>query len=77
MENIITPVQLINNHTNNGNKATLKIGSKFQWDPKYASKETPSFDSFKSEIENFYEYKLVFGYEGAVGQSIYMVTSVK
>ncbi len=77
MENIITPGQLISNHASNGNKATLKIGSKFQWDPKYASKEIPSFDSFKSEIENFYEYKLVFGYEGAVGQNVYMVTALK
>ncbi|GAA4205407.1 hypothetical protein GCM10022289_24760 [Pedobacter jeongneungensis] len=77
MENIITPAQLIINHANNGNKATLKVGSKFQWDQRYASKEAPSLDSFISEIDNFYDYKLVSGYEGAVGQNIYMVTGVK
>lgn len=77
MENIITPSQIIINHTTNGNKATLKIGSKFQWDRKHASKETPSLEAFKNEMDSYYEYKLVFGYEGAAGQSIYMVTGVK
>jgi len=77
MENMITPSQLIINHAANGNKATLKIGSKFQWDRKYSSKETPSLEAFKSELDNYYDYKLVFGYDGAAGLSIYMVTGLK
>jgi hypothetical protein len=77
MENIITPGQLIIEHAANGNKATLKVGSKFQWDRKHSSKETPSLAEFKNEIDSYYNYKTVSGYEGAAGQTIYMVTAVK
>lgn len=77
MENIITPSQLLINHAANGNKAILKVGSKFQWDRKHTSKETPSLETFKSEMDGYYEYKLVFGYEGSAGVSIYMVTGLK
>jgi len=77
MENIITPDQLIIDHATNGNKATLKVGSKFQWDRKHSSKETPSLEAFKNEMDNFYDYKLIFGYDGAAGQTVYMVTAIK
>jgi len=77
MENIITPGQLIVNHAANGNKATLKVGSKFQWDRKYSSKEASSLEEFKNEIDIYYDYKVVSGYEGAAGQTIYMVTGIK
>ncbi|KQM78143.1 hypothetical protein ASE74_15685 [Pedobacter sp. Leaf216] len=77
MENIITPDQLISNHASNGNKATLKVGSKFQWDRKHVSKEIPTLEAFKNEIDNFYDYKLILGYDGAVGQTVYMVTAIK